>query len=385
MRKICVVTATRAEYGQLSRLIKLASEDSDCALQLLVTGAHLSKDFGYTCNEIEKDGFKITERIDINLSTDTAQGIAASMGIAINSFTSAFLRLKPDIVVLLGDRYEIFAVATAALLCAIPIAHLGGGATTEGAIDEAIRHSISKMAHLHFAGAELERHRIIQLGEAPERVFNFGEPAVDVIKNTPLISKEELEKFIGRKFKKHNLLVTFHPVTLAGTGNSSKQFDNLLEVLDTLDDTLLIFTKPNADAECRSLAAKIDKYVEDHSEKAVAFFSMGRVNYLSAMQFADAVVGNSSSGLAEAPTFKIATINIGNRQTGRIKAASVIDCEPEKADIEKAFAKLYSPSFQNSLKSTVNPYGEGGASEKIYNVIKTFPLENILKKHFHDL
>lgn len=385
MRKICIVTATRAEYGQLSRLIKLAAEDHSCELQLLVTGTHLSKDFGYTCDEIENDGFKITEKIDIKLSSDSPYDISLSMGTAISSFTSAFIKLKPDIVVLLGDRYEIFAVATAAMLCQIPIAHLGGGAVTEGAIDEAIRHSVTKMAHLHFAGAELEKKRIIQLGETPWRVFNFGEPAVDVIKNTPLLSKDKLEAFMGRKFQKHNLLITYHPVTLAGRGDSVRQFDKLLEVLDKLKDTLLIFTKPNADADCRSIAEKIDSYVKSNHEKAIAFFSMGRVNYLSAMQFVDAVVGNSSSGLAEAPTFKIATINIGSRQTGRIKASSVIDCAPEKKQISEAFKKLYSDEFRKSLKNTVNPYGEGGASEKIYQVIKTFPLENILKKQFRDL
>ncbi|OGV55666.1 MAG: UDP-N-acetyl-D-glucosamine 2-epimerase, UDP-hydrolysing [Lentisphaerae bacterium GWF2_44_16] len=384
-RKICVITGTRAEYGQLSRLMKLISKNRKLELQLLVTGAHLSAKFGMTFREIEKDGFRITRKIDIRAGDDSPLGVSKSMSIAVLEFSKAFEKLRPDIIVLLGDRYEMLSAASAALNSRIPVAHLGGGASTEGAIDEAIRHSISKMSHLHFAGAEKERRRVIQLGESPDRVFNFGEPAVDVIRHTRLLKKKELEKKLGRKLKAKNLLITYHPVTLDTESSCEKQFANLLSALDELEDTLLIFTKPNADAGSGKIMRMLEKYTAANLEKCILFSSMGQQAYLSALSMVDAVVGNSSSGIAEAPTFKTPTVNIGDRQKGRIKAASVIDCLPEKENMLNAIRKVYSPAFRKALLKVKNPYGEGGASEKILKVIKTFPLENIVKKKFYDL
>lgn len=383
-RKICIVTGTRAEYGQLSLLIKLVKDDPELILQLIVTGAHLSEAHGNTFKEIEADGFFIDEKIDIGLQDDSPEGIARSMSLALTSFSAVFGKMKPDILVLLGDRYEIFAVASAALLCGIPIAHIGGGASTEGAIDEAFRHSITKMSHLHFACAEKERKRITQLGEAPERAFNFGEPAVDIIKSVPLMGKEEFEQSIGRTLKAKNLLVTFHPATL-DPDDAGEQFAALLQALDKLDDVLLIFTNPNADSGSKKISELLAEYVGQNAEKSVSFISMGQRRYLSALKFVDAVVGNSSSGVAEAPTFKIGTINIGSRQEGRIKAESVIDCEPTPESIGKALDKLYSEPFQVLLKNVKNPYGEGGASEKIKEVLKSFDLSDIKNKSFFDI
>jgi GDP/UDP-N,N'-diacetylbacillosamine 2-epimerase (hydrolysing) len=380
-RKICITTGTRAEYGQLSLLIKLVNEDPALDLQLIATGSHLSEAHGNTFKEIEADGFVINEKIDIALQDDSPKGIASSMSLALRSFTALFEKDRPDILVVLGDRYEIFAVATAALLCGLPIAHIGGGASTEGAIDEAFRHSITKMSHLHFACAENERGRIIQLGEDPARVFNFGEPAVDIIKNVSLMDKEEFEESIGKKLKAKNLLVTFHPATL-DNNDAGAQFSALLEALDRLDDTLLIFTSPNADAGSGKISKLLDEYVKNNPEKTISFTSMGQRRYLSALSFVDAVVGNSSSGVAEAPSFKTGTINIGSRQQGRIKADSVIDCEPTTEAISGAFDKLYSDAFQASLKNVKNPYGEGGASQKIKEVLKSFDLSGIKNKSF---
>ncbi len=383
-RKICVATGTRAEYGQLSLLIKLLSEDDSIQRQLVVTGSHLSPEHGLTYREIEKDGFKIDRKVDIGLASDTPRGIASVMGSALVKFVDVFEELKPDIVVLLGDRYELFAIATAAFLVGLPIAHIAGGASTEGAMDEAFRHSISKMSHLHFACAEEERKRIIQLGEAPERVYNFGELTVDIMKHIKIMARDEFEESIGRKLNKKNIIVTFHPITLE-IGQGEKQFRSLLEALDSLKDTLLIFTSPNADGDSRIIAEMIEEYVRRNHEKAIHFVSMGQLRYLSAIKYVDAVVGNSSSGLAEAPTFKTGSINIGDRQKGRLKAASVIDCETSKEAICAAFDKLYSDDFQKILKTVRNPYGEGGASVKIKEVLKSCELKNISKKSFYDI
>jgi GDP/UDP-N,N'-diacetylbacillosamine 2-epimerase (hydrolysing) len=383
-RKICIITGTRAEYGQLSLLIKLVNEDPDLDLQLIATGAHLSETHGYTCREIEADGFVVDRKIDIDLRGDSPEDVARSMSIALISFAAVFKKNKPDILVLLGDRYEIFAVASAALLFGIPIAHIGGGASTEGAIDEAFRHSISKMSHLHFACAEKERKKIIQLGESPERVFNFGEPAVDIIKNVSLMDRDEFEESIGRKLKAKNLLVTFHPATL-DPDDAGEQFSSLLQALDKLDDTLFIFTNPNADPGSGKISGLLSDYVLQNPEKALSFISMGQRRYLSALKFVDAVVGNSSSGLAEAPSFKIGTVNIGSRQDGRIKAESIIDCEPNLESISVALGKIYSDPFQAVLKNVKNPYGEGGASKKIKKVLKTFDLVGIKNKTFFDI
>ena len=382
-RKICVVTGTRAEYGLLFWLMKEIEQDKDLELQLIVTGMHLSPEFGLTYKEIEKD-FRIDKKIEMLLSSDTSVGITKSMGLAQISFADAYDELKPDILVVLGDRYEILSAVSSAMIARIPIVHISGGETTEGAFDESIRHSITKMSHLHFTATEEYRNRVIQLGEHPERVFNVGGLGVDSIKRIKLLQKKELETQIDFKFNKRNIIVTFHPVTLENT-TSKQQFQNLLDVIDTLNDTNIIFTKANSDTDGRVINDMIDEYVKLNPNKSVEFTSMGQLRYLSTLQYVDAVVGNSSSGLAEAPTFKIATINIGDRQKGRLMSDSVVSCTPSIASIKESFDQIYSDKYIDLLKSTSNPYGDGGASNIIKNIIKDTNLEGIIKKSFYDI
>ena len=384
MRKICIVTGTRAEYGLLYWLMKEIQRDGDLQLQVVAAGMHLSPEFGLTYKQIEKDGFKIDKKIEMLLSSDTTIGISKSMGLGMIGFSEAYAELKPDIVVLIGDRFEIFSAATAAMIARFPIAHLHGGEASEGAFDEAIRHSITKMSHLHFTATEEYKKRVIQLGEEPERVFNTGGLGIDNIHKLKLMNRDEFENAIEFELGQKNLLVTFHPVTLE-RGTTEEQFRNLLEALDELDDTKFIFTKPNADTGGRIVIQMIDEYVSQNTHKAVAFVNLGQLRYLSAMRFVDGVVGNSSSGLTEVPAFKIGTINLGDRQKGRIKADSVIDCEPNKESIMKAIKKLYSKEFQDKLKTVKNPYGEDGAAEKIKKILKETDLSNILKKQFYDI
>jgi len=382
-RKICVVTGTRAEYGLLYWLMKAIEADKDLELQLIVTGMHLSPEFGLTYHEIEKE-FCIHKKIEMLLSSDTPVGISKSMGLAQISFAEAYDELKPDMIVILGDRYEMLSVASAAMIARIPIVHLHGGETTEGAFDESIRHCISKMSYLHFTATEAYRKRVIQLGEEPNRVFNVGGMGIENIQRLTLLSKDAFEQSIDFKLNTHNLLVTFHPVTLENA-SAQEQFQALLDALDGLSDTHLIFTKANSDTNGRVINQMLDDYVSHNAHKAIGFTSLGQVRYLSALQFVDAVVGNSSSGLAEAPSFRIGTINIGDRQKGRIKASSVIDCEPTIEGIENALEKLYSPTFQEALQQVENPYGNGCASEKIVEILKTVELEKSLKKTFYDI
>lgn len=383
MKKVCVVTGTRAEYGLLYPLLKEVELDNELELQLLVTGAHLSHEFGLTYKEIEQS-FKINKKIEILLSSDTPVGISKSMGLAQIGFAEAFDELKPDIVVVLGDRYEIFSVASAATVACIPIAHIHGGETTEGAFDEAFRHSITKMSHLHFTSAEEYRQRVVQLGEHPSRVFNVGAIGIDNIKNMKLLSREEFEKSINFKLNKKNLLVTFHPVTLEGS-IAKVQFEELLAAIDELEDTNIIFTKTNADTDGRIINQMCDEYVSANMHKAVVFTSLGQLRYLSALQYIDAVVGNSSSGIIEAPSFKIATINIGDRQKGRVKANSIVDCDPKRQSIIMALQYVFSNEFQERLKKTKSPFGDGRASAKIVDTIKNYDLHSIIKKSFHDV
>ena len=383
MKKICVVTGTRAEYGLLYWLLKEIEADKELKLQVIVTGMHLSPEFGLTYKEIEKE-FKINKKIEMLLSSDTSVGISKSMGLAQISFAESYDELKPDIVIVLGDRYEIFSATSAAMIARIPIAHIHGGEKTEGAFDESIRHSITKMSHLHFTATEEYKNRVIQLGENPNKVFNVGGMGIENIKRLKLLSKEEFEKSIEFKLNIKNILVTFHPVTLENS-TAQEQFKELLDAIDELEDTNIIFTKANSDTDGRVINQMIDEYVTKNSHKSIVFTSLGQLRYLSALQYVDAVVGNSSSGLAEAPSFKIGTINIGDRQKGRIKASSVIDCEPNKDSILNSFEKLYSKEFQETLKTTINPYGNGCASKKIVEILKNVDLKNILKKSFYDL
>ncbi len=383
-KKICVFTGSRAEYGLLRPLMKEIQKDGEFHLQIFVSGMHLSTEFGLTYREIEKDGFNIDEKAEILLSSDTAVGISKSIGLGVISYSEALKRLDPDAITILGDRFEALACAIASTVARIPIIHIHGGEVTEGAMDEAFRHSITKMSHLHFTSTEEYRKRVIQLGENPERVFNVGALGIDNIKNMKLLSEKDLENALKFRFNKHNLLITMHPVTLE-RDTSKKHLKNLLEALDEQNDTHFIFTKANADTEGRVINQLIDDFVNKHSSKAISFTSMGQARYLSTMQFVDAVVGNSSSGIIEAPSFKIGTINIGERQKGRIKAESIIDCKPDKADIKKALTKLYSKDFRKSLKGVMNPYGDGNAASKIIRILKNFDICNMLKKTFYSI
>ena len=383
-RKICVVTGTRAEYGLLYWLIKSIKDDPKLELQIIATGMHLSHEFGLTYKEIENDGFHINCKIEMLLSADTPSAISKSTGMGLIGFADAYNELNPDIVVVLGDRFEILAASIAALYAKIPIAHIHGGETTMGAFDEAIRHSITKMAWWHFVAADEYYKRVVQLGEDPKRVINVGGLGVDAIRKARLLTKKELMSKTGIKFGNKNLLITYHPVTLEKQ-TSQKHFKSLLNILGNLRDINLIFTMPNADSDGRIIKSMIDEFVSSHSERAMAFTSMGHLNYLSALQFVDGVVGNSSSGLMEAPTFNIGTINIGDRQKGRLKAKSVINCEPTKESIQNAVDTLYSENFQKMLQSVVNPYGEEDSTEKIMDLLKNKPIPEETKKEFYDL
>jgi len=383
-RKICIVTGTRAEYGLLYWLMKEVKASPKLELQIIVTGMHLSPEFGLTYKQIVQDGFTLTRKVEMLLSSDSEEGISKSMGLGMIGFADAFANLQPDLLVVLGDRFEIFSAVSVAMVSKIPVAHLHGGETTEGAFDEAFRHSITKMSHLHFTATEEYRKRVIQLGENPERVFNVGAIGIDNIKRLPLLSKQEFEQSIQFKLAKRNLLVTFHPVTLE-IGTSESQFNHLLNALNEQKETNIIFTKANADTDGRVINRLIDGYVIKHLKTSIAFDSLGQLRYLSTMRYVDGVVGNSSSGLLEAPSFKIGTINIGDRQRGRIKAASVIDCIPTEESITQAMGKLFSKKFSESVKHTTSPFGDGGVAEKIVKTIENIPLDGIVKKKFYNL
>ena len=383
-KKACVVTGTRAEYGLLYWLMKEIQLSKKLDLQVIATGMHLSPEFGLTYQQIEDDYFTIDKKIEMLLSSDTAVGVTKSMGVGLIGFADAFNDLKPDLIILLGDRFETLIATTAAMVANIPVAHLHGGEVTEGAFDEYIRHSITKMSHLHFVAAEQYRKRVIQLGEIPNKVFNVGALGIDNIKKLKLLSKKELEESIQFKLGKRNLLVTFHPVTLENSSNK-EQLKSILSALEKFGDINIIFTRANADTSGRAINKLIDGYVAKHKQSSTAFTSLGQLRYLSAMQYIDGVVGNSSSGLLEAPSFKIGTINIGDRQKGRIRASSIIDCDVTEESITKALSKLFSDEFNLFVKNTKSPFGNGGAAKSIVNVIESISLDGIVKKPFYDL
>ncbi len=382
-RKICVVTGSRADYGLLRWVMEDIRRTPGLALQVVATGTHLSDQFGLTWREIESDGFVIDCKVDMQLGADTPAALAKSMGLALGGFGEALQQLQPDLMLVLGDRFEILAAAAAALVARIPIAHLHGGESTEGAFDESIRHAITKLSNLHFVAADEYRRRVIQLGEQPERVFTVGGLGVDSIKRLPLLDRAALQTSLGFDLGGKSLLVTYHPVTLE-PASAGQQMTELLAALHDLKDTRLIFTLPNADPENRVIARMVEEFVAAHAN-ARAYASLGQVRYLSCLGQVDGVVGNSSSGLLEAPSFGKGTINIGERQRGRLRAESVIDCAPERTAITAAIQRLYSPAFQSTLKTVRNPYGDGGASKKIVEVLRDYPLDSILKKPFHDL
>lgn len=385
IKTIAVITATRAEYGLLRPIIKGLQEYEDLDVRVIATGAHLSPEFGLTYKDIEADGIVIDEKVEMLMSSDSPEGISKSMGLCTIGFAGYFSRRKPDLLLVLGDRYETIAVCCAAMNFRIPIAHMHGGETTEGAVDEAIRHAITKLSYLHFTSTQEYRKRVIQLGENPERVFCTGAIGVENALNHPLLSKDELEKSLGASLKKPFSVVTFHPVTLEG--NSAKeQCSALLEACAARDDIQFIFTKANADADGRVINDMIDQFVQDYPN-GLAFTSLGLQRYLSALNLCDFVMGNSSSGLLEAPSFGVPTINIGNRQRGRLQASSVLNCEPRIEEICDAIEKAMSPVFQRIAKQTINPYGDGRTSDKIISCIREFMFNNEidLKKKFFDL
>lgn len=380
-RKICVVTGSRAEYGLLYWLMKDIQTDEDLDLQIVATGMHLSPEFGLTYKVIEQDGFFINEKVEMLLSSDTSVGIAKSIGLGVIGFADSFARLSPDIVVMLGDRFETFAAAQAAMVSRIPIAHIAGGDTTEGAVDEAVRHSISKMSQLHFVTNELSAKRVRQLGENPDYIFNLGSPGLDNIRRLELLDRKQLEQKLDFHFRNMNLMVTFHPVTLDEIP-SSKQLQELLDALGCFDeDTGVIFTGANADAEGRQLNRMIENYVEVHPN-AVYYQSLGQLLYLSAVSHVDMVVGNSSSGLYEAPSFKIPTVNIGDRQKGRLQADSVLNCPPKARKIEETIKY----AFNLDCSQVENPYGDGNSSRRIVEMLKGIEdYTKLLKKPFFEV
>lgn len=386
MRKICVVTGTRAEYGLMSRLMRLIKDSSETQLQIIATNMHLSPRFGNTYQEIEADGFTIDEKVPIidEEAPDNANSTLKSMAAALSGFADAYEELKPDMVLVLGDRYEILAAATAALIKRIPIAHLHGGEITEGAYDDAIRHSITKMSHLHFTSTEQYRNRVIQLGEQPERVFNVGAIGVENIKKFPLLSKVEIEKDIQFKIDYNTILVTYHPVTL-GKHTAEQDINDFLAALEERPDLRIIFTMPNSDTGGQVITDAINAFVENHYDRARAFKSLGVKRYLSVMRQVAAVVGNSSSGLLEVPSFGIPTLNIGDRQNGRIACESVYHCETDKESVMKGLDKVLSAEFREFTKRVHNPYDKENTAQRIYDVISTYPLDKLNQKHFYDI
>lgn len=381
MRKICVVTGSRAEYGLLSELMHAIKNDSELELQIIATNMHLSPEFGLTYRNIEQDGFTINKKVVMLLSSDTANATAKSVGLGFIGFADAYEDLQPDIVVVLGDRYELISAVSTALFYKIPVAHLHGGEITEGAYDDCIRHSITKMSHLHFTSTEEYRQRVIQLGEDPKRVFNVGAPGIENIKKVPLMSKEELETTLdGFTLGDKVLLVTYHPVTLENS-TAGEQIKNLLSALDEYSDYKLIFTLPNSDTDGRVIIQLINEYVAKNADRVIAYPSLGLRRYLSVLQFVKAAVGNSSSGIIEVPSFGIPTLNIGDRQKGRLAAESVVNCGTSKKDILVGLEQV----LKTKHKEIYNPYEGKNTTFDILHILKTYPLDGLIQKTFYNL
>ena len=386
MRKIAVLTGTRADYGLLYWIIKGIQDDSKLELQLIATGMHLSPEFGLTVKEIERDGVPIAARVEMLLSSDTELSIATSMGLGMIGFAKAYERLKPDILVVLGDRFEILSAVATAVPFRIPTAHIHGGESTFGAMDEQFRHAITKMSHIHFAAIEEYRNRIIQMGELPENVFCFGAPGLDNIHRLKLLDIKKLSDELEIPGNAKIGIVTFHPVTLE-KNLAECHIAEIIEAIKNFTEIYWVFTLPNADTEGRSITEKINNFVSEFPEKGRVFISLGQLRYLSLLKNAVLIVGNSSSGLVEAPSFELPVVNIGDRQRGRVRGKNVIDVpECKKEPIINSIYKALSPDFRNSLKGMKNPYGEGNASEKIVKILKTISLgEGLIKKTFYEI
>ncbi len=377
------MTGSRADYGLLKRLMKLIDSDPEMKLQIIVTGSHLSSKHGLTYKEIEEDGFQIGFKVDIIENIIDAQSTGRAMSKAQNEITKILIEIKPDLMVVLGDRYEILSAVISALLSGVPVAHIHGGEVTTGAFDDAIRNAITKMSHLHFTATEISKNRVIQMGEIPANTFNFGGLGVDALQSFNFLSQEKVEKNLDKKFGKKNLLVTYHPETISKK-SASEQIQILLDALSLKKDINLIFTGVNADPGSDEISRAICQFVQSNSN-AKYFPSLGQRLYLSTLHYCDGVVGNSSSGILEVPTLKKATINIGNRQLGREMAESVINCELDSGSIAKSIDEIYSENFKVVLSKVSNPYGRGGASLKILEEIKKSDLSSLFAKSFHDL
>lgn len=384
MRKVCVFTGTRAEYGLLSKTMRYVQDDPDLQLQVLVTGAHLSERLGATYKQIEADGFSIDAKVEMDLEDDSGAGLATAMGQEMAGVAKALDGLRPDILVILGDRYEAFAAAATAMMLRVPIAHIHGGEATEGLIDEAIRHSITKMAHLHFAAAQEYANRIIQLGEDPERVFNVGAPGLDNIDPATFLSRDELSQSIGFDLSGDVFLITYHPVTL-DTEGPERGVNALLYALDGFPDARIVFTAANADMAGRAVNERIQEYVDQNADRMILTPSLGYLRYLSMVNEANVVIGNSSSGLIEVPAVGTPTVNIGDRQQGRLRAPSVVDCDDTADAIRQAIETARSSDMQAQAAKRRSPYGVGGASKAIVETIKAADLDGILVKGFHDI
>ncbi|NOH70312.1 UDP-N-acetylglucosamine 2-epimerase (hydrolyzing) [Vibrio pectenicida] len=384
MKKICVFTGTRAEYGLLYWLMKDIEKHPTLVLQTLASGSHFSPEFGSTYKQILDDGFAIDEQVEMLMSSDTSVGTAKSMAIGVLGFSESFRRLKPDYLVILGDRYEALAAAQTAMLMKIPIAHIAGGEVTEGAYDDSIRHAITKMSHLHFTSNEEYRSRVIQLGEEPGRVYNFGSVGLEHLTRTELYTVEELSLSVGFKLEKGKFfLVTYHPVTLDETESPEYTFSNIVKVLNKFPDYKVLITYPNADDGGRRIIPLIEKYVSEKPDKVFSIKSLGQKRYYSALKHCAAVVGNSSSGIAEAPSFAIPTVNIGSRQSGRLMAQSIVNSGSDVESLYRSITKSLSSNFQKLIPETVNPYGDGEASSKIIKVLVDVDVD--LVKRFYDI
>lgn len=382
-RRIAVVTGSRADFGLLSRVIAGLRAAPDVECQVIVTGSHLSAAHGNTVSEIEDAGVPVAWCVELGLTGDTAVETAKAMGRATVGLADAYAALRPDLIVLLGDRYEILAAASAAAVACIPVAHLHGGEISAGAVDDAIRHAVTKLSHLHFVAAEPYHRRVVQMGEHPQRVFLVGGLGVDLARHTSRLSRAELERDTGFRFGPRNLVVTFHPVTL-DPAQGEAELDALLDALSALRDTHLVFTLPNADVGNVSVRHRVASFAASRPT-AWAFPSLGFRRYLSFVALSDGVVGNSSSGLIEAPALGIGTINVGRRQDGRLRASSVLDCSPTAAELSESLETLFSPAFRAALLHVTNPYGDGGASEAIVRILRSVSLERILVKTFCDI
>ncbi|BBM65889.1 UDP-N-acetyl glucosamine 2-epimerase [Vibrio alfacsensis] len=382
LKKVAVFTGTRAEYGLLFWLLKDIQNDPELQLQLLVSGMHLSPEFGETYQQIERDGFSIDEKIEILLSSDSAVGTAKSMGLGVLGFADALSRLQSDVLVILGDRFEALSAAQTAMIMRIPILHLHGGEITEGAYDDAIRHAITKLSYLHGTSTEEYRQRVIQLGEAPERVKNVGAIGLDHLKRASFMDTQELSDSLGFSLDKPYFLVTYHPVTL-GEEAPETSFQALLDALDAFPEHQVILTYPNADDGGRRIIPMLEEYARQNPQRVFAIHSLGQVRYLSAVKYAAAVIGNSSSGIIEVPAFDVPTVDIGARQKGRLAAKSVLHCEPDQVSICDAIQQAVARTYKQNGEVIENPYGQGDTSGQVIEMIKSLQFER--SKAFYDL